>query len=151
MGGLFVVLLWPLACAPRPRHWAKHAHVPTHARQQQRQQEQQQRTTPTDDRPIADSLFSACLPAWLRRYLSVPPVIRGHLRSSFPDTFDSDDKARVPSSLLGAFTVCYLSHPFDTAKTCMQGDVERKKYGSLRATFSTLCVRAASYRRVFCS
>eukprot|EP00750_Incisomonas_marina_P017420 INCI20350.1.p1 GENE.INCI20350.1~~INCI20350.1.p1 ORF type:complete len:298 (-),score=42.14 INCI20350.1:99-920(-) len=75
---------------------------------------------------------------WSMGYLSVPPVIGSYLRSSMPETFDSDDKARVPASFLGAGLVCYGSHPFDTAKTCMQGDIEQRKFKSMRATFATL-------------
>jgi hypothetical protein len=47
---------------------------------------------------------------------------------SFPDTFDSQAKARVPAALLGGLFACYLTHPFDTVKTCMQGDIERIKF-----------------------
>lgn len=75
---------------------------------------------------------------WSMGYLAVPPVIGGFLKNSYPDTFDSDDKARVPASLLGAFVVCYASHPFDTAKTCMQGDIKQVKFKGLRQTFATL-------------
>jgi hypothetical protein len=46
----------------------------------------------------------------------------------FPDTFDTQAKARVPAALLGGLFACYLTHPFDTIKTCMQGDIERVKF-----------------------
>ena len=62
---------------------------------------------------------------WSMGYLAVPPVIGGAIRKNFPEQFDTADKARVPSAFLGAFLVCYASHPFDTAKTCMQGDIEQ--------------------------
>lgn len=75
---------------------------------------------------------------WSMGYLAVPPVIGGVLREKFPTTFDSQEKARVPASFLGAFIVCYASHPFDTAKTCMQGDIEQKKFKSMTKTFGTL-------------
>lgn len=65
---------------------------------------------------------------WTCGYLSIPPIIRRNLRESYPTTFDSDTKARVPASLLGGFFACYLTHPFDTVKTCMQGDIEREKF-----------------------
>lgn len=42
------------------------------------------------------------------------------------------------SKILGAcgagLVAATLSHPMDTVKTCMQGDVERKRYGSLTET-----------------
>jgi len=68
---------------------------------------------------------------WTCGYLSIPPIMRAQLRKSFPDTFDSDAKARVPASLLGGLFGCYMTHPFDTIKTCMQGDIERKKFKNL--------------------
>jgi len=71
---------------------------------------------------------------WTCGYLAIPPIIRKQLRESFPSTFDSDAKARVPASLMGGFFGCYMTHPFDTIKTCMQGDVENKKFKGLIQT-----------------
>lgn len=65
---------------------------------------------------------------WTCGYLSIPPIVRGQLMQTFPDTFDSNAKARVPAALLGGLFACYLTHPFDTVKTCMQGDIERAKF-----------------------
>ena len=67
---------------------------------------------------------------WCVGYMSIPPIIRRELRQAKPDVFDSDDKARIPASLLGGAFACYLTQPVDTIKTCMQGDVERKTYKS---------------------
>lgn len=71
---------------------------------------------------------------WTCGYLSIPPVIRRTLMESYPETFDTNDKARVPAALLGGLFACYMTHPFDTIKTCMQGDIERKVYGSFSQT-----------------
>jgi hypothetical protein len=71
---------------------------------------------------------------WTCGYFSIPPIVRRNLREQFPDKFDTDNKARVPASLLGGLFACYLTHPADTIKTCMQGDIERTKYGSFRET-----------------
>jgi hypothetical protein len=65
---------------------------------------------------------------WTCGYLSIPPIVRGQLMTSFPETFDSNAKARIPAALLGGLFACYLTHPFDTVKTCMQGDIERVKF-----------------------
>lgn len=65
---------------------------------------------------------------WTCGYLSIPPIVRSNLMEQFPDTFDSQAKARVPAALLGGLFACYLTHPFDTIKTCMQGDIERVKF-----------------------
>jgi hypothetical protein len=67
---------------------------------------------------------------WTCGYLSIPPVVRRTLMDSYPETFDTNDKARVPAALLGGLFACYMTHPFDTIKTCMQGDIEREVYGT---------------------
>uniref|UniRef100_A0A7S2XBM9 Uncharacterized protein n=1 Tax=Lotharella oceanica TaxID=641309 RepID=A0A7S2XBM9_9EUKA len=66
---------------------------------------------------------------WTVGYLSIPPIVRKFMRAKAPKIFDSDDKARIPAAISGAVFACYLTHPFDTIKTCMQGDIERKTYG----------------------
>jgi len=71
---------------------------------------------------------------WTCGYFSIPPIVRSQLMQNFPDTFDTQVKARVPASLLGGLFACYLTHPFDTVKTCMQGDIERKKFGGFLQT-----------------
>lgn len=65
---------------------------------------------------------------WTAGYMSIPPIVRRQLREVYPDVFTSDAVARVPAALLGAFFACYLSQPIDTIKTCLQGDIERKKF-----------------------
>jgi hypothetical protein len=65
---------------------------------------------------------------WCCGYLSIPPIVRNYLMEAYPTTFDSKEKARIPAALLGGLFACYLSHPVDTIKTCMQGDIERKTY-----------------------
>jgi Mitochondrial carrier protein len=71
---------------------------------------------------------------WTCGYLSIPPVVRRTLMENYPETFTSNDKARVPAALLGGLFACYLTHPFDTIKTCMQGDIEREAFGSFTET-----------------
>lgn len=67
---------------------------------------------------------------WTCGYLSIPPVIRRNLKENYPEQFPDDNTARIPAALLGGLFGCYMTHPFDTIKTCMQGDIERKTYGS---------------------
>jgi hypothetical protein len=43
---------------------------------------------------------------WTCGYLSIPPVVRRTLMESYPQTFDTNDKARVPAALLGGFFAC---------------------------------------------
>ena len=71
---------------------------------------------------------------WTCGYLSIPPIVRKQLMTMYPETFDTDVKARVPASLLGGLFACYLTHPFDTLKTCMQGDIERNKFKNIFQT-----------------
>uniref|UniRef100_A0A7S1ZBJ0 Mitochondrial carrier protein n=1 Tax=Trieres chinensis TaxID=1514140 RepID=A0A7S1ZBJ0_TRICV len=75
---------------------------------------------------------------WTCGYLSIPPIVRRTLMENYPETFDSQQKARVPAALLGGLFACYLTHPFDTVKTCMQGDIERKTFGSFTETSKAL-------------
>jgi hypothetical protein len=97
---------------------------------------------------------------WTCGYLSFPPVFIRTLRETFPEKLDTDAKARVPAALLGGLFACYLSHPFDTVKTCMQGDIERRTYGTFTETASkisedgfTAFYRGASFRygRMVCA
>ncbi|KAL3902845.1 MAG: hypothetical protein SGARI_005650, partial [Bacillariaceae sp.] len=54
---------------------------------------------------------------WTCGYLSIPPIVRRTLMDAYPETFDTNDKARIPAALLGGLFACYLTHPFDTIKT----------------------------------
>ena len=71
---------------------------------------------------------------WTCGYLSIPPVVRRTLLESYPDQFPNNNTARVPAALLGGLFACYLTHPADTIKTCMQGDIERQTYGTFTQT-----------------
>ncbi|KAL3765455.1 hypothetical protein ACHAW5_008568 [Stephanodiscus triporus] len=97
---------------------------------------------------------------WTCGYLCLPPVVTRTLRESYPGQFDADAKARVPAALIGGLFACYLSHPFDTIKTCMQGDIERRCYGTFTETARkigengyTAFYRGASFRygRMVCA
>jgi Mitochondrial carrier protein len=75
---------------------------------------------------------------WTCGYLSIPPLVRNYLMETYPKTFDTNDKARIPAALLGGLFACYLSHPVDTIKTCMQGDIERATYSTFTKTASKI-------------
>jgi len=75
---------------------------------------------------------------WCCGYLSIPPIVRSHLMKNYPESFDTNEKARVPAALLGGLFACYLSHPVDTIKTCMQGDIERQTYRGFVQTAGTI-------------
>jgi len=69
-------------------------------------------------------------------YLGLGPVFAEKLSGAYPGL------QRKASDFLGAscagMIAATLSHPLDTIKTCMQGDVERRKFGSLGGTARTL-------------
>ncbi len=55
---------------------------------------------------------------WTCGYFSIPPMLHWHLHKLHPERFDSNNKARILTALLGGLFACYLTHPFDTVKTC---------------------------------
>lgn len=69
-------------------------------------------------------------------YLGMAPVIRTKLGEAMPGT--SEEGLRIVAAVCGAAACGILSHPFDTVKTCMQGDVEQTKYGSMTKAFSRI-------------
>lgn len=71
-------------------------------------------------------------------YLGVAPSMREYLREHHGDKFQSEDQARFMGAIAAGIMGAYLSHPFDTIKTCMQGDVERKTYGTVTETAKNL-------------
>jgi len=73
---------------------------------------------------------------WTCGYLSIPPVVRRTLMEQYPERFPDNNTARIPAALLGGLFACYLTHPADTAKTLMQGDIERATYGTMSQTVS---------------
>lgn len=75
---------------------------------------------------------------WAFSFLSLPPIIRDQLTTRWPGAFSSADRARTGAALIGAGLSCLASQPFDTVKTNMQGDVERRRFTSMLQTFRAL-------------
>jgi len=72
-------------------------------------------------------------------FLGLMPVLRASLQKNFPDSIGkTEDSARFGAALIGGPVCSMLSHPPDTFKTCMQGDVERKTFGSMKETYAVL-------------
>jgi len=69
-------------------------------------------------------------------FLGLMPVLRGQVQAKFPDM--GEDTARLTAALIGGPLCSMLSHPADTFKSCMQGDVERVKFGSMKETCAVL-------------
>lgn len=76
-------------------------------------------------------------------YLGIGPVISRTLQEDYNQ---SVSVAKAGGAVGGGVIAATLSHPMDTCKTCMQGDIERKAYGSLRETAQTLYAEAGAGR-----
>jgi len=80
-----------------------------------------------------ESLFTMAM-------LGATPSIQRKLGES--GTIANPDTALAAGALIGAFASATLTHPLDTIKTCLQGDLERKKYTGVIGTGKNL---AAEY------
>jgi len=67
-------------------------------------------------------------------YLGVGPVLNSTLKNQFPN--GNPFVLQMTAAIITAFPASFLSHPMDTIKTCMQGDMERATY----KTFTKSCV-----------
>jgi hypothetical protein len=76
-------------------------------------------------------------------YLGIGPVIT---RTVQEDYKQSIGVAKACGAVGGGVIAATLSHPMDTCKTCMQGDNQRKTYGSLSETAATLYREAGPLR-----
>jgi len=79
-------------------------------------------------------------------YLGIMPVVRGEITRRYPDSIgSSEDKARLYATFVAGPICSFSSHPPDTLKTCLQGDVHNKKYsGYLQATKVLIAERGVS-------
>eukprot|EP00615_Pteridomonas_danica_P003032 CAMPEP_0114352950 /NCGR_PEP_ID=MMETSP0101-20121206/18315_1 /TAXON_ID=38822 ORGANISM="Pteridomonas danica, Strain PT" /NCGR_SAMPLE_ID=MMETSP0101 /ASSEMBLY_ACC=CAM_ASM_000211 /LENGTH=257 /DNA_ID=CAMNT_0001493577 /DNA_START=8 /DNA_END=781 /DNA_ORIENTATION=+ len=69
-------------------------------------------------------------------YMGVAPVLQQKIKKQFPDT--SIATAKVGGAICAGLIAGTLSHPLDTIKTCMQGDLGRETYGTVTQTAKTL-------------
>lgn len=79
-------------------------------------------------------------------YMGLGPSLAQELRARNPDM--SESMSKLGGSLGGGIIAGTLSHPMDTIKTCMQGDVKGEKYGSLTHTASVL-MKEGGWRSFF--
>lgn len=68
-------------------------------------------------------------------YLGIGPVITRTLQEDYNQSIAA---SKAGGAVGGGVIAATLSHPIDTIKTCMQGDIQRKEYGSLSETARTL-------------
>ena len=72
-------------------------------------------------------------------YLGLMPVVREEIRERYPTGIGkSDDSARLFATMFAGPICSFASHPPDTLKTCLQGDVEGAKYRGYVGTARTL-------------
>ena len=67
-------------------------------------------------------------------YLGIIPVVRGEIQKRYPEL--SQDQARLAAAFTAGPVCSMLSHPPDTIKTCLQGDIENATYKSYSQTVS---------------
>lgn len=81
-------------------------------------------------------------------YLGVTPLMEAFIVKNFvhEDTNKGVEYAmRFSASLISGFIASGLSHPADTVKTCMQGDIEQQVYTNVRSTFKIIADRGYSH------
>jgi hypothetical protein len=61
----------------------------------------------------------------------------------------SPEVAQGVGTVLAGLLCGAITQPIDTAKTCMQGDLERRRYGSLLGTVRTLVSEYGSVRALY--
>ena len=67
------------------------------------------------------------------------PVVREKLRQAYPDSLGkTEDSARLFATMIAGPICSFFSHPPDTLKTCLQGDIEGAKYRTYIGTTRTL-------------
>jgi len=68
-------------------------------------------------------------------YLGITPILSRQFHEKYAV---SENKSKVYASVIAGLIAAPLSHPFDTMKTGMQGDVQRKKYGTMIQTYNQM-------------
>lgn len=62
-------------------------------------------------------------------YLGIVPVVREYITTHYKESIGkTEDSARLAATMIAGPICSFFSHPPDTLKTCMQGDVEQTKY-----------------------
>ena len=72
-------------------------------------------------------------------FMGLMPVVRGMVTRDYPETLGATTyTARLSATFIAGPIGCFLSHPFDTVKTCMQGDLEKAKFTNPIQTARTI-------------
>jgi len=79
--------------------------------------------------------------------LALTPMIQQALVKKFPQLPSST--ALAAGALSGAIFSATITHPMDTIKTCLQGDLAGHKYRNTIQTYSRLCSDAGGFTGLF--
>lgn len=80
---------------------------------------------------LREGIYASC-------FLGLMPVLRTNLKQMYPEQLANDDVARIAAALCGGPICSFLSHPPDTIKSCMQGDIEQAKFRGFKQTAGVL-------------
>lgn len=80
-------------------------------------------------------------------YLGTVPASQKYIRENV--TVVSPAVGQSIGTLAAAYLCAAITQPIDTVKTCMQGDLERRKYGSFGGTLRTLLAEYGSMRALY--
>ncbi len=83
---------------------------------------------------------------WCAGYLGITPVLSRYLNEVHNV---KETTAKIYASVVAGLIAAPLSHPLDTMKTGMQGDVQRTKYGSTMETYRRMYDKEGGPRRFF--
>jgi len=79
-------------------------------------------------------------------YLGIVPATQKFMKRNYGVPSYIGD---IVGAAVGGFVCTFVSHPLDTVKTCMQGDVERKQHAGLVDTFKTLYRDRGGFRSLY--
>ena len=89
-------------------------------------------------------------------YLGITPLMQDKLYDKFiidNNNNDNNNYNRVMISVISATVVCafycIVSHPIDTIKTCMQGDIQQKQYKTISDTYKVLYYNQGGLQRIY--
>ncbi|KAK3237751.1 hypothetical protein CYMTET_52197 [Cymbomonas tetramitiformis] len=80
--------------------------------------------------------FNACVvreAIYTAGYLGIAPIAKDQLQANYEYWKQNDLGAAIVGSCIGGTIAAMLTHPVDTAKTCMQGDLEGANYKNARS------------------
>jgi len=84
--------------------------------------------------------------AYAAGYLGIVPATQKYLARNYDMPAYQGDTI---GALIGSSFCAFISHPLDTVKTCMQGDVEQNTYKGFTQTFRNLYHEKGGFRALY--